>query len=132
VYIQPQIPYQTSFIAQNDGLLKEVTLAHVAAVPAQLPAQLMVTVWQNLSDPLPLASAFTIAEAPGEAGNTAQLVNFDQLPLLMVDQTYYLKFEMVGADGQVNVCGPLHINIQVNDQIAEQIIECGTLHGGAG
>jgi YYY domain-containing protein len=109
VYIQPQLPYQTSFIAQNDGLLKEVTLAHVAAVPAQLPAQLMVTVWQNLSDPLPLASAFTIAEAPGEAGNTAQ--------------TYYLKFEMTGVDGLVNVCGPLHINIQVNDQIAEQVID---------
>jgi len=123
VYIQPQIPYQTSFIAQNDGLLKEVTLAHVAAVPAQLPAQLMVTVWQNLNDPLPLASAFSIAEAPGEAENMAQLVNFDQLPLLMVDQTYYLKFEMVGVDGLVNVCGPLHVNIQVNDQIVEQVID---------
>jgi len=123
VYIQPQLPYQTSFVPQNEGLLKEVTLAHVAAVPAQLPAQLMVTVWQNLSDPLPLASAFTIAEAPGEAGNTAQLVNFDQLPLLMVDQNYYLKFEMTGVEGQVNVCGPLHISIQVNDQIAEQVID---------
>src|SRR4030095_7893576 len=30
VYVQPNAPYQTTFVTQNDGLLKEVLLAHVA------------------------------------------------------------------------------------------------------
>jgi len=122
VYIQPQTPYQTSFISQNEGLLKEVTLAHVAAVPDQSNAQLMVTVWQNLSDLQPLASAVTMPASPSGAGDMSQLVDFAQFPALTANQTYYLKFEMV-ADGQVNICGPAHLNVQVNEQVVEQVVD---------
>lgn len=41
----------------------------------------------------------------------------------MAGQTYYLKFEMMGTDGQINVCGLLHVNLQVNDQSVEQVID---------
>ena len=123
VYIQPEMPYQTTFVAQNDGLLKEVLLAHVAAVPDQISSQLYLTVWQNLNDPQPLASAYTTALSQDGPGDTSQIVNFDQTPVLTANQTYYLKFEVVALEGAVNVCGLSHIFIQVADQAIEQVLD---------
>ena len=120
-YIQAATPYQTTFVAQNKGLLKDVLLAHVAAVPDQIASQLYLTVWQNLSDPQPLASAFTVPSQNGDS-ILAQDVNFDQAPALIANQTYYLKFEMVASDGRVNVCGSAHVVIQAADQATEQAL----------
>ncbi|HXD11905.1 MAG TPA: DUF2298 domain-containing protein, partial [Anaerolineales bacterium] len=126
VYIQAQVPYQTSFVAEKEGLLEQVMLAHVAAVPDQLAAQLMVTLWQSLNDPEPLASALTNAASQDGTNPTAQVVDFEELPVLTANQTYYLKFEIVGSAGLVNVCGPLQMTIQVNDQAAQQALDIST------
>src|SRR5215204_3171863 len=126
VYIQPDVPYQTTFIAQNNGVLKEVLLAHVAAVPSQISSQLFLTVWQNLNDPQPLALAYTTAVSQDGSSNASQIVDFDQVPALIANQTYYLKFEMIAQEGAVNVCGPSHVFIQTVDQIIEQVVDLST------
>ncbi|MEP6895753.1 MAG: DUF2298 domain-containing protein, partial [Chloroflexota bacterium] len=119
--IQPQTPYQATFTAQNNGLLKQVLLAHVAAVSDQASSQLSVTVWQSLDDPQPLASAFTTTPAP-DAGLSAlaQVVNLDQAPMLTANQTYYLKFQLPVSNGSISVCSPLHIITQAGSQTSEQ------------
>ena len=87
VNIQPSMPYQTSFVAQTDGLLKEVLLAHVAAFPTETPSELHLTVWQNLNDPQPLASTFTVPASEVPSADSSQTANFDQAPLRTANQT---------------------------------------------
>ena len=123
VYVQPEEPYQTSFVAQNDGLLKEILLAHVAAVPDPLSTQLYLSVWQNPDDPQPLASTFTTASSEDGPSSLAQVASFDQSPVLTANQTYYLKLETNIAEGRVNICGPLNILLQAVDQTTEQVID---------
>jgi YYY domain-containing protein len=123
VNIQPAVPYQTSFIAQNDGLLKEILLAHVVAYPKETPSQLYLTVWQNLNDAQPLASTVTVPSSQDLSADLSQVANFDQGPALAANQTYYLKFEMTSPRGRVNVCGALRIFINSIDQTTEQLID---------
>ncbi|RPJ22174.1 MAG: hypothetical protein EHM33_24285, partial [Chloroflexi bacterium] len=120
VNIQPGSPYQTTFIAQNNGLLTEVLLAHVRLVPNEIPAQLYLTVWNNLNDPQPLAASVAATPAQIPSNNSSLAVSFDQSPILMADQTYYLKIEMVTNEGRVNLCGAIRYLIEVADQTAEQ------------
>ncbi|MCI0554359.1 MAG: DUF2298 domain-containing protein [Anaerolineae bacterium] len=123
IYIQPDSPYQTTFTAQNDGLLKEILLAHVATAPDQASSQLYLTIWQDLNAPQPLASAFTTMPFENELNGISQVANFDQSPVLTANQIYYLKLETNVPDGRVNVCGPLNILIQGVDQEMEQVID---------
>jgi YYY domain-containing protein len=123
IFIQPGSPYQTSFTAQNDGFLNEIFLAHVAVLPNHLSTQLYLTVWQNLNDRQPLASAFTTASPQELSNSSSETVNFDQSPVLAANQTYYLKFEIVAPDGAVNVCGPMSVFIRVFEEITEQIVD---------
>ncbi|MEP7133523.1 MAG: DUF2298 domain-containing protein [Chloroflexota bacterium] len=123
-YIQPETPYQTTFVAQNGGLLEDILLAHVAAVPNQAATQLDLTVWQNLNDPQPLASAVTESSAQDKGVSIlSQTANFDQTSALTAGQPYYLKFEMAASAGRVNVCGLLHIVIQGAGQAIEQAVD---------
>ena len=121
--IQPAMPYQTSFTAQEDGLLKEIQLAHVMAVPKPASSQLYLTLWQNLNDAQPLASAFTIGASQDTPDSLSQVANFDQAPILAANQTYYLQFELTSQEGRVNVCGALRIQIQSIDDITEQTVD---------
>ena len=125
VNIQPSMPYQTSFTAQQNGLLQEIRLAHVAAVPEQASSQLHLTIWQNLEDPQPLASTFTLL--PEDAsGSLSQMATFELPPILAADQTYYLQLELVSEEGRVNVCGALHLRMQAIGEITEQTVEAST------
>ncbi|HUG33761.1 MAG TPA: DUF2298 domain-containing protein, partial [Anaerolineales bacterium] len=123
VFIQPGEPYQTSFIPKSDGLLKDVSLAHVASIPDPISSQLLLTVWQSLTDPQPLASGITTQASQEISDASSRLVNFDQAPALTASQTYYLKFEMITTEGLIKICGPLHVSIQSSDQTAEQTID---------
>jgi YYY domain-containing protein len=123
VYIQPEEPYQTSFVAQNNGQLKEILLGHVAAAPDLLSTQLYLSIWQNPDDPQPLASTFTTASSEDGASSLAQVASFDQSPVLTANQTYYLKLETNVAERRVNICGSLNILIQAVDQTIEQVID---------
>jgi len=120
VYVQPNAPFQTSFVPKNDGLLKEISLAHVVSIPDQISTQLYLTVWQNLSDSRPLGSGITTQNISDAVSRT---VNFDQAPTLIANQTYYLKFELATPEGLVNICGPLRLSIQNGDKTSEQIAE---------
>jgi YYY domain-containing protein len=122
-YIQPQEPYQTSFIARNDGILREILLAHVAAIPDQIPSQLYLSVWQDMNDPQPLASAFTTIPSQDLSDGTSQVAVFDQAPILTANQTYYLKLEMVTLAGSVKICGPMRVSMQAAEQLTEQVVD---------
>jgi YYY domain-containing protein len=127
VNIQPAAPYETSFTAQSDGLLKEILLAHATASPRQESLQLYLTVWQTLSAPEPLASAFT--DLPPQDDTSAllpQTANFEPAPVLTANQTYQLQFELAAPEGSANVCGAVHIFIRALDQTVEQTIDVST------
>lgn len=126
VNIQPAMPYQTSFTAQQDGLLREIRFAHVAAVPDQASSQLYLTVWQNLNDDEPLASAFTVLPSQDVYDSLSQVAKFDLAPVLTANQTYYLQAELVSQEGRVNVCGALHFRIQAIGEITEQTVDAST------
>ncbi len=123
VFIQPDAPYQTTFIPQNDGLLKEILLAHVTTVSDQVSSPLYLTVWQDLNAPQPLASALTAMSSEDGSNGISQVANFDQSAILTANQTYYLKLETNSNEGAVNVCGPLNVLIQGVDQATEQVID---------
>lgn len=123
VMIQPALPYQTSFVAQTDGLLKDIVLAHVAAIPTEAPSQLYLSVLQNPDDPQPLASTITTLPAEDTINPVSQIASFEQAPILLAAQTYYLKFEMVKPEGKVDVCGPMRVRIQAAGQTNEQTVD---------
>jgi YYY domain-containing protein len=120
--IRPALPYQTSFIARNDGLLEEIQLAHVAAYPEEAASRLYLTVWEDLSDPLPLASAIT-TPAPRRADPLIQAANFDPAPEVVANRTYHLMFELPAPEGSVNLCGDLRIYINTADEVVEQVVK---------
>ncbi len=120
--IQPSMPYQTSFTAQSDGVLKEILLGHVAAYPEEVPAQLHLSVLQNPNDPQPLASTFTNSSQDVLTA-LSQTATFDPAPALAANQTYYLKFEMTTPEGRVNVCGPVSLSLNSGGQITQQTLD---------
>ncbi|MFN8426064.1 MAG: DUF2298 domain-containing protein [Anaerolineales bacterium] len=119
VLIKTGEPYQTSFIAKNDGLLKEIFLAHVADVPDQTTSQLYLTIWQNLDDPQPLASAVSAPVSPG----ASHALTFDIAAFVTANQTYYLKLENPTLNGQANLCGVIRFVFQNGDQSSEQVVD---------
>ncbi|HET6596076.1 MAG TPA: DUF2298 domain-containing protein [Anaerolineales bacterium] len=123
VSIQPDRPYQASFVAQQDGLLKDIQLAHVTAFPQPESEQLYVTVWQNLADPEPLAFTFTGVPSEYTPTGLRQVANFDLPPTLVANQAYFLQFEITAAEARENVCGAIHIFIQAADQRLEQTVD---------
>ncbi|HSB00132.1 MAG TPA: DUF2298 domain-containing protein [Anaerolineales bacterium] len=123
VNIQPGSPYQTSFIAQSNGLLTNVVLAHAAMVSNQVPAQLQLTIWNNLNDEQPLAISLAMPSAQNPPDSVSLTANFDQPPLLSANQPYYLKIETSGSGGRINMCGAIHYTIQAVDQATEQSTE---------
>jgi YYY domain-containing protein len=122
VNIQPSMPYQTSFTAQSDGILKEVLLGHVAAYPDELPAQLQLSVLQNPNDTQPLASTFTNS-SQDVLKALSQSATFDPAPALAANQTYYLKFEMTTPEGRVNVCGPISLTLNNGGGTTQQTVD---------
>ncbi|HET9910419.1 MAG TPA: DUF2298 domain-containing protein [Anaerolineales bacterium] len=121
--IRPDSPYQAIFIAPKDGVLTNIVLAHASAVPNQIPAQLYLTIWNDLKDSQPLSSSLALTPAQNSPDNTSLAVNFDQALALTANQTYYLKIEMATQNGRVNLCGAVRYLIQGLDQAAEQSIQ---------
>ncbi len=119
IFIEPGAPYQIPFIAQNDGLLKEILLAHVVDLPDQTTSQLYLTVWQTLEDSQPLASAVSVPASL----NTSHAVIFDIATSVTANQTYYLKLENPILEGRANLCGTIRIVIQNGDQATEQVVD---------
>jgi YYY domain-containing protein len=119
--IRPALPYQTSFIAQSDGLLEEIQLEHVTAYPEET-SQLFLTVWEDLNDPVPVASNFTETALVRTVDPFSQVVRFEPAPVLAADQTYYLMLELPSAEGRIDLCGDLRISINTGDQVIEQVL----------
>ena len=116
------MPYQTSFTAQSNGVLKEILLAHVAAYPEEVPSQLHLSVLQNPNDIQPLASTFTNSSQDVVTA-LSQTATFDPPPTLAANRTYYLKFEITTPEGRVNICGPMSISIDMGNQTSQQTID---------
>ena len=126
INIRQDAPYQTTFVAQADGVLKEISLAYVGITPNQVISQVYVTVWQNLGDSQPLASALTIRPSQ-QPDDLSQIGLFEQPASLTANQIYYLKLETTVAEGNIKVCGRLHILIQTLDQAVEQAVDISAL-----
>lgn len=121
--IEPTSPYQTSFVAERDGLLKEILLAHVTASPQKPAEPLYLTVWQDLNGLEPLASTFTSVTADVMSASLPQAGTFDVAPALTANQTYYLQLELASPAASANICGTIHISLQAVDQTIEQTID---------
>jgi YYY domain-containing protein len=111
--IQASAPYQTAFTAKASGLLDQVLLPHVS-----IQADLIVTVWQNPEDALPLASG--VLSTPGSTVSASQVLHFDQPFALTAQQIYTLKVEVIDPAAQVNLCGPLELSVQTADGEVKQ------------
>ena len=122
-YIQPEQPYQTSFTAQKDGLLQEISLGHVTSISGAAPTPLQLTVWQDLNDPQPLLWASTMPSSEGESNPFAQMANFDGSQVLNANQTYFLKIELPDPKTVAEVCGSMQIMLQAADEITEQLVD---------
>jgi YYY domain-containing protein len=122
INIQPSMPYQTSFIAKSDGVLKEILLGHVAAYPEEVPSQLHLSILQNPNDTLPLASTFTNSSQDVVTA-LSQTATFGLPPALAANQIYYLKLETTTPDGRVNICGPIRLLLNSGGQTSEQILD---------
>jgi len=123
VSIGPEQPYQTSFISQRDGVLREVYLAHAAAVPNRSQARLLLTVWQNVSDPQPLASAIGSPPAPETTNSLAQIFNLDQPIMLIANGTYHVKVELADPTLRVQICGLMQLMLQNGESVSEQAVD---------
>ena len=106
--IQASAPYQTAFTAKASGSLDQVLLPHVS-----IQADLIVTVWQNPDDALPLAS--DILSTPGSTVSVSKVLHFDQPLALTAQQIYTLKVEVIDPAVQVNLCEPLELSVQTAD-----------------
>ncbi|MFH1523872.1 MAG: DUF2298 domain-containing protein, partial [Chloroflexota bacterium] len=106
--IQASAPYQIAFTAQANGLLDQILLPHVS-----IQADLIVTVWQNPDDAMPLISG--VLSTPGSTVSASQVLHFDQPLALTAQQIYILKVEVVDPEVQVNLCEPLGLSVQTAD-----------------
>lgn len=100
-FIAAEQPYETTFIAQRDGLLTAITLGHVADLNATGPQTLRLLL-TPLADSTPDSAAaqtsLTADFAPrgDRRGETARLVFNSPVPLTQ-GQPYSLRFETSGG-----------------------------------
>jgi YYY domain-containing protein len=96
-FIQERIPYETTFIAQSDGILKEITVGH-ANNPISSPSTLNL-ILSDVLNPTPeqtLATASLRAEFSSRndpRGDSYVLVLDQPIPVTKGGQ-YYLRFEI--------------------------------------
>ncbi len=120
--ISEDAPYQTAFVANYDGSLSEIYLPHV--LDTTTTGSLLLSVTSSLADEDPQAikilSANDIPTTPFEYEGFS--IGIDQVFELDPVQTYYLRFETLGGLAEVDLCGPLQIQIQTTDNFYNQVV----------
>ncbi len=112
IQVQAGIPYQSAFVAYEDGALTSVLLLHVAD-SALSGTQTLILRLATAPDPLPeqiLASASVTADFAPRADPRGEPVSliFDSPAALVNGQTYFLVFETSG--GSLTLSGSAVVN----------------------
>jgi len=121
--IRADAPYKTSFVAKYDGSLSEIYLPHV--IDSSTSGSLLLSVSSSLAAEEPQAVQIISAnELPNHfmVGGSYS-ISLDQDFLVEADQTYYFSFEVLGGVEEVDLCGPLHVQIQTSDGLIEEIVQ---------
>ena len=118
--VRPGQPFTTSFIPQTTGNLTEITLGRV--VQETSPIEFSTLLLQILNSPeetIPLAtSVLTTDFAPAADGDNSFGFALDQ-PVVLQEQEYTLKIELLNGTDPVEICGPLTLLVDTaNGQLA--------------
>ncbi len=114
-------PYQTSFTAKSDGSLAEIYLPHV------LDTSTMGSLLVNVSSSLASEDNQAVQILSANDLTTNQFENYS-IPFnpgfeLDPSQTYYFRFEALGGLEEVDLCGPLQVQMQTTNGPFEQTIQ---------
>ncbi|MBC8496242.1 MAG: hypothetical protein H8D37_01145, partial [Chloroflexi bacterium] len=121
--IRADAPYKTSFVAKYDGSLSEIYLPHV--IDSSTTGSLLLSVSSSLAAEEPQAVQIISAnELPTHfMDGGSYSISLDQDFLVEADQTYYFSFEVLGGVEEVDLCGPLHVQIQTSDGLIEESVQ---------
>lgn len=114
--VSVETPYQTSFIAQEDGSLDRIILAHVSN------HLLEVTLIES-TDGATVASGWMLV-IPGESREDAQFLHFTQQATLYNQHLYSLRIKVVDPTVTLDLCDSIKLTMATNTgNIFEQVIE---------
>jgi len=121
--IREDAPYQTFFVSNYTGSLSEIYLPHV--LDTSTTGSMLLSISASLAGEDPQ----TVQVVPGNdlpttlSESDSYAINIDQGFELDPAQTYYLSFEVLGGLEEVDLCGPLQIQIQTADGFYDQTIQ---------
>ena len=123
VTIRADAPYKTSFIAKYDGSLSEIHLPHV--IDSSTTGSLLLSISSSFAAEEPQAVQIISAnELPTHLRDGGSYsISLDQDFIVEADQTYYFSFEILGGIEEVDLCGPLQVQIQTSDGFVEEIVQ---------
>jgi len=121
--ISADAPYKTSFVAKQGGSLSEVYFPHVIDINSK--GSLLLSVSSSLIAENPNAvQIISAGDLPSSKLNNDNFsISIDQDFSLEADQTYYFRFEVLGGIEEVDLCGPLQIQLQTSDSLFDQVIQ---------
>jgi len=116
-------PYQAAFVAKYDGTLSEIFLPHV--LDTGTTGSLLLSVTSSMATEDPQAVKILAANDLPTTLSTSEeySISIDQVFELDPAQTYYLRFETLGGLDEVDLCGPLKIQIQTTDDFYDQVVQ---------
>ncbi|MBC8506761.1 MAG: glycosyltransferase family 39 protein [Chloroflexi bacterium] len=121
--VRDDAPHQTAFIARYDGTLSEIQLPHVLDNSTTGSLLLSVSSSMATEDPqvVKILSANDLPTTLSES--EAYSIGIDQVFEVDPTQTNYIRFEVLGGIEEVDLCGPLKIQIQTTDNFYDQVVQ---------
>ncbi len=118
--IRADQPYQTSFIAQQSGLLTEIELPHVADVSSVGNLLVSVTKASSSDQPMGVVTIPSV-DMPSPLQDSGDFeITFDHEIIIASGIPYSITFEVLGDLEVVDFCAPHRIAIQGVEGIVEQ------------
>ena len=117
--IEKNNPLRLSFEAKENGVLSEILLPHVLDKRTTLQeGGLQIELYSSSSGDDVLASGHIEASgiADDEGGTEETWVQFEPVVTLSEDQIYYVVIHLEGGLEAVDLCGPLYLNTQTQDE----------------
>ncbi len=117
--IHPDLPYQTSFSANANGVLSEVYLAHVTNTPAVHHVSVNISL-ANAAGHTQIVEDITLATT--EVGGQKTLMKFDNPVTVIAGQVYTLTMSLPNSGRLLDACGPVDAALQTDERIVTQTI----------
>lgn len=121
--IQPDTPYQMTFVAKESGILDELYLAHVETTQPPQPLPLDVSLLSSAGMEHPLFNAqMTITPInPATSSDHGTELNFDPATMVYAGQVYTLTLTTADTSRALDACGLLTLDLQTPTGIATQV-----------